>query len=220
MSYILKAIRKAEQERRLRQSPGLHVPEPGGRGRAGASYILFALLVVNLVAVSVLLYFQFFRTQAPPAATSVSEAARVVALEAPEATELPSTQPPAAAKSGAAALPTPDAKAEQVDPGAAPIPEPALDPPASKPSCEPQEAAERTLESASEREMRKVLEYPGLSLSLHYYTTEPQRRMVRINGTLFHVGEAVSEDVVVGDILPEGVLLIIDSEPVLLQSGR
>jgi general secretion pathway protein B len=50
------------------------------------------------------------------------------------------------------------------------------------------------------RELRRRL--PDLTISLHFFSANPARRMVRINNRLLYEGEAVTDGLVVHEITP------------------
>ena len=55
------------------------------------------------------------------------------------------------------------------------------------------------------QELRSRL--PQLEVSLHFYSSDPARRMVRIDGRLLHEGEAVAEGLTVHEITPEKTII-------------
>ncbi len=55
------------------------------------------------------------------------------------------------------------------------------------------------------RELRNRI--PDLAMSMHYYTTNPDRRLVRINNQLLHEDDWVDQDLQVIEITPSGVTL-------------
>lgn len=48
---------------------------------------------------------------------------------------------------------------------------------------------------------------PRLTMSMHFYTTNPDRRLVRINNYLLHEGDWVNPDLQVVEITPTGATL-------------
>ena len=73
-------------------------------------------------------------------------------------------------------------------------------PPASKPARRPVYTL-KELPSAIRDEI------PPLTLSLHYYTTAPASRLVRLNGQLLREGDSLNAEIKVAAITPSGVIL-------------
>ena len=48
---------------------------------------------------------------------------------------------------------------------------------------------------------------PRLAMSMHYYISDPARRMVRINNLLLHEGDWISNDLQVVEITATGATL-------------
>ena len=82
-----------------------------------------------------------------------------------------------------------------------------------EPDVEPRDLDEPPLEPISthplyldlSRELRERL--PRLTMSMHFYTTTPKSRLVRINNHLLHEDEWVNQDLQVVEITPTGVTL-------------
>ncbi len=49
-------------------------------------------------------------------------------------------------------------------------------------------------------------ELPELNISLHYYTTDPAARMIRLNGLILREGQAFNERLVLQEITSSGVI--------------
>jgi general secretion pathway protein B len=98
-------------------------------------------------------------------------------------------------------------------PAAAPVPAPVPVKPAHKTAQAPQQATSETAEPPTSlptyndlsRELRERL--PLLDISLHFFSTTPKRRMVRINGRLLHQGEAVADGLAIHEITASATIL-------------
>ncbi len=82
-----------------------------------------------------------------------------------------------------------------------------------EPAVEPREIDKQPLEPISalplylnlSRELRDRM--PRLTMSMHFYTTNPDRRLVRINNHLLHEDDWVNRDLQVIEITPTGATL-------------
>ncbi|MEJ2519321.1 MAG: general secretion pathway protein GspB [Desulfuromonadales bacterium] len=77
--------------------------------------------------------------------------------------------------------------------------------PTVEPSKRPEPLNDMPRYSDLSRELRSRL--PELAMSMHFYTDNPARRLVRINGRLLHQGENLNQDLEVVEITPEGAVL-------------
>ncbi len=184
MSYILDALKKAEEERRKGEVPGLevlHEPAPV-TGRRGHAFLLVLAAVSAAVAASLLF-------------TKLDQ----------DAPEIPAPPRPRAAEAVTAmrfsrpAVPTADTTAAD-NPTVAPqaqAPEP------SPPPAAPAETALPEL-SALPETMRAAL--PEITISAHFYSDDPGSRMASVNGRIVHEGDQAAGGLTVRRITPDGVI--------------
>ncbi|QQS53484.1 MAG: general secretion pathway protein GspB [Candidatus Competibacteraceae bacterium] len=213
MSYILDALRKAEQERHLGQPPALTAAPPLTESRR--SRFWYGLTVLGLGLNALLLAFFLGRSQPAPQPSSVAAPSVAVPAATPAPRSLPSTSA-ASEKEGAPAVSrkepvgqtvesespsrppvAPDSREQRqkpsrptVTPGSvtvAPIPE--LAPPPD------------TLPAADRRGL------PALNLDIHIYSADPDKRFVVINGRHYREGERLSEGPVLESVVRDGAIL-------------
>lgn len=148
----------------------------------------------------------------------------------------------AAAPSQPSAVPSPPVEPEVVEvavgeplvPSAAAVPAPAkaVEGPAPAPRAESPAAAPARPKTASAApaadaypplselpgNVRSGL--PGLELQLHFFTPEPERRLVRLNGLNLREGDRGGEGLIIVEITPDGVKLAHGGVRFFLPAGR
>ena len=228
MSYILEALKKADQDRDIGAVPGIATPHeverPRGRSRRWL-WIISALLIVNVVLVVMLLKDRF--AEAPDTAEVVPERpAAPVSLQPP-----PTRQ---AGEAGIGALPSqeqrvPTGGQRMLSSGdSATLPEPA-EPRESRPLSRPEEnidtrpepkAAEQgatRLQSWYElpSEFRSGLTLPRLDL--HVYSDDPQSRFILVSLKKYREGERLESGLLLEEVLPEGMVMSYRGERFLVE---
>lgn len=68
------------------------------------------------------------------------------------------------------------------------------------------------------REMRERM--PRLAMSMHFYNSDPDRRLVRINDRLLHEGDPVTRELELVEISPTGVILDFQGQIFELPGAR
>lgn len=201
MSYILEALKKADQERNRGAVPDLRASHRMAGGRR--DYRRLALVLVLLfLGVQALLLFLYLRGS--PSAP--------VALE-----ELPSSRD--------VAPPTrPAALAARDAPEADPTPAIVLAPPSASTPRVKQVPSPAVRESASEETPAYSIDpwqqgsaavqqlATGLSLDVHVYAEQPEQRFVLINMNRYREGDRLKEGAVLERITPQGVVLSYQGE--------
>jgi general secretion pathway protein B len=222
MSYILDALKKAEQERKRGKAPDLmdnhgYAPQ-GPRKRLW----LYALLVVFVIVAGGLgwylghdepstdaLPFQSSRTQAVPDihAPQPQPQPQQATQAATPSTELPTAakQKPIAEDAGRVTETVQTVKPSQPQritkerlPAAqaeqsGPAPEKKPDPNKVYTISELPDSASKGL--------------PAFAISTHIYSAEPTERLASINGNIGHEGQEIIPGIVLVSVLPDGVLL-------------
>ncbi len=207
MSYILEALKKAEQQRELGQVPGIasdHDADIRGARRYG---LWIFMLVINLTILALIL---FFWLRPEPAITRSSDSALtgepVVALPAParlgpraHERELESfgTAHPAAATDSFQAT-EPQQPLRQVDPvNFSPV----------KPT------ATTELPVWPQIPEKLLAELSGeLRLDVHVYSEVPEGRFVLINLAKYKEGERLPDGPLIDEIYPQGVILSLQGQ--------
>lgn len=185
MSFVLDALRKSEHERQRQLGPGI-AELPAARPERRPPWALLAivlLVVLNVAVLGVLLL-----RDAPPAEPAGVPA---TAMEAPAIIAPPVTPPPATP--AIASLTEVRPLLEEPQPAAEAVaPPPAPDP---------------TLVPIAELPATATAGLPQLSMDLHVYTDDPQRRAVFINGRRYQQGGVLTEGPTLREITREGAIL-------------
>ncbi|MDH3871748.1 MAG: general secretion pathway protein GspB [Gammaproteobacteria bacterium] len=231
MSYILEALRKADQERSAGAVPDLESTHPAARPAQRSFrwvWILVALLVVN-GALMVLLATRDTGTAVPrQAASPVTGPARQTAASTPAA--VASAVPVDRAATPAVSVPKTVLPQDRPAPPAPVMPPVTAIIPAGKPAARtpvvpaapgkappqvasaplqapppPPQASKQELDDWEELslEFRSGLEMPRLDV--HVYDADPQRRFVLINLRKYRAGDRLESGAVVEEILPDGI---------------
>jgi len=215
MSYILDALRKSDQQRRLGLVPGLPPLPPTMLARPGPALLPYALL--GLAAVLVVgMAIAWLRPWPQPAAQvpALALAAAATPLQ-PE----PPARPPAtaaalvsASPAPAAAVPLPAAMpplprqpAARVETRArAPAPAVAAVDPAGKQAAVPALQAPVMALVDLPQSIRQQL--PPLAVAVHAYSGTARDRLVSINGRMLREGDLLAPDLRLDQITPDGMV--------------
>ncbi|MDG4553287.1 MAG: general secretion pathway protein GspB [Candidatus Competibacter sp.] len=208
MSYILDALRKAEQERHLGQPPTLTTAPP--ETEPARNRFWYGLTILGLGLNAVLLAFLLGGFRLMPQASPVA----IPSPSVPSAPLAPRPLPPASEVS------------EGIGPPAAPRKEPAsqameFEPslparaPASRerpPEPAPPTAAPSPVASASAPELETLSAdarrgIPAFNLDIHVYSADADKRFVVINGRHYREGERLSEGPVLENVVRDGAIL-------------
>ena len=238
MSFILEALKKAEEERR-QGAPDTAAAVAGGKEprpsrRRGLFLILILVLLVNAGLLAWWLHPWAERRPGPKAPTAVTAkldadtppvAPMPAAAAAPQPAVSAATPSPPAAEPASApervkgpaptgptatsmtpASPAAASPADQAAPAVNPAPAPIAMPEEKPRPAEPARAAVAKVPAYRELSQAERDRLPEIDLQLHYYTTDAERRLVRINGANLHQGET-SGPLSVEEIRPDGVVL-------------
>jgi len=222
MSYILDALRKAEQERHLGQAPNpIAAPLPVQPSGKQLWLWLGAGLGLGLNA-ALLIYFLTRPPAATPPAPATSATAPAPASPRPQATAptpatpaRPEVAAPAAIPEPPVAQPTPSRKnptgkpapAEDLrQPVAANPPRRQEPPPKATPGPSVMIGPEPPpLLDALPADARRG--FPSLNLDIHVYSADAGKRFVVINGQRYREGDAIGQGAVLESVTPNGALL-------------
>jgi general secretion pathway protein B len=204
MSYILEALKKAQAERQLGNSPTIHAPTLQASGPASVTARFskpMLLSVVAMAAVIGVLLVLVWRTP-EPASAPVAAAPAPVAAAAPATapvsaapTPLPAPVadlPPSVANLARASTPAP---APQPVVAAAPTPPPA----AAKPAVAPEEPVVN-LRDLPEPIQRSI---PPVTVGGYIYSKNAADRLLLVDKILRHEGEEVAPGLVLEKLQPK-----------------
>ena len=203
MSYILEALRKADQERSAGSVPDLEAVHETSSPTSGSSrwiWVLGVILAVNALVLAVLLY---DRRDEPAPVVEVSPPPEKQAVREPP--------PPAVAvnKPAPVAAPAPKPVSKPAAAPVAPSPVASAPPVAAKPVSKVQPAAAPDTGSGVPYLEDMSLEFRGSfdmpRLDVHVYDSDPQRRFLLIELKKYREGDTLASGAVIEEILPEGV---------------
>lgn len=195
MSYILEALRKAERERSLGQTPDLRTLHnaPVALRRRLWPWLLTVALLLN-VAVLALLWLPGRESALTVPAPAASAPPAVITPPVPVPAPAPvAVLPPAPVLPAPAPAPSPAPRLSQQE--SAPVPSPA-----------PLPLSSSTL--------------PPLNLDVHVYSEQPDKRFVLINGRRYREGDWLDAGPLVERIVAGGVLLRHKSRQFMLPVPR
>lgn len=193
MSYILDALRKSEQQRKLVRDLKLEQPASGDAPPPRRPWwpVAVVLLVAGAAGVGAFLALQ---PNAPPP------------VVVPATPEPASTPQPASAAPPPAPVVTPAGDsgpirdlAKQAQPPAPPVPAALA---AARAQPDPQ-----TVPFLREMPGEFVRSVPELTVNIHVYSPDPAQRVLYINNRQVREGEAVADGVYVESIVADGVVL-------------
>jgi general secretion pathway protein B len=211
MSFILDALKKSETERQRADTPALYEMKmaPARRGVAVWLIVLAALLVINVVVLSVVLL-----RGTHGAAPQIDANSPVT--PAPAAIPPPLAAPPSPTQMSAA--PAPVTQTADAGTGAAAAAAdddtPAAEPPRALPGATGQNGVSRgsgadTVDIPTYEQAASVpgADLPQLKLDLHAYASAPSDRFVFLNMLNLKEGQTSPAGVRVESITPDGAIL-------------
>ncbi len=224
MSYILEALKKAQAERQLGDTPTIHAPQPAQAARAPAGNgrkPLLAGLGIGALVVAVggalLLWRQALApATAPAVATVAAQPSAPAAAAAPAAVRTLEVSapppPPAVAPHPAAAAPHGREGGASTPAAPARVAAAAAAPPASAPAPQP---PPRTTAPAPEdslpflQQLPEPLrsEVPRVAFGGYMYSANPADRLLLVDKTLRHEGEEVAPGLVLEKLLPRAAVM-------------
>jgi general secretion pathway protein B len=203
MSYILDALRKSEQQRKLVRDLKLeHGPDAAAPPARRPAWPL-ALAALALLGTGIGAYLALQRPSPPPPAPAVAPA------PGPEAA--PAAIPEAASTPGVPPVPTVVPRRDPSGP-IADLAEhartaPTLPPAAPGTAAPPARTAPARVPFLRETPADFARTIPELSVNIHVYTPDPAQRVLYINNKLVREGEAVADGIYVEAIVADGVVL-------------
>jgi general secretion pathway protein B len=213
MSYILEALKKADQERTLGSVPDLETPHWGVR-RTARNYrwvwIVVALLLVNGVLLAFLLGRTTPEDEMPahqPVAESTLSDPVVPVTPVPGAGTTVVTRPREVIQPAPVSTPVqPSTVTQAAAPDTSPVtaPSPA---PASGAQTRPASPGRQGTQLWSDLplEFRSTFQLPHIDV--HVYADQPARRFILVDLQKYREGDTLESGAVIEEILPQGLLL-------------
>jgi general secretion pathway protein B len=201
MSYILEALKKADQERSRGAVPDLRASHRVAGGRRDYRRLVLVLVLLFL-GVQALLLFLYLRESPslPPAPVALEEPPS--ATPSTSSVALPARDAPVPDPTPAIVLAPPSAPTPRVKQA----PSPAGREPASEEtpvySIDPWQRGSAAVQQLA----------AGLSLDVHVYAEQPAQRFVLINMNRYREGDRLKEGAVLERITPQGVVLSYQGE--------
>lgn len=240
MSYILEALRRAERERHLGQTPSVDALNPVSPARRGPALRLPPLrLLLATASALLLLAAAGVLWKRMPATPPPETAVPVASVAAPAPVANPST--PAAATPAAPAEPELPAiengavmSLDDVEApfGSAEAPGPVIDDSApvdaapEMPAPTARAPARRPVVAAPEAPLLKDMspayraQFPAFGLDVHVYDEDAARRWIMVGGRRYREGDALAAGPRIIEILAEGVIYEHGGQRVLLPLAR
>lgn len=200
MSYILDALKKADQQRRRAETPTLRsAPEIALETRKTSAW-RYAVLALVLIGIGTLVGWLQTRQSSDRSgnqtvASTMTPPSRVVPQAPPTqlSPAMPSTPaPPLPLPSAMPTRPVPHASARAAQPDAAPA------------AVEPQQGRIFAMD-ALPLPVRQSL--PEMTVSLHAWSAAPKSRLVSINNKVLHEGDSPAAGVTLEEITPDGMIM-------------
>jgi len=207
MSYILDALKKADQERTLGEVPDLEAAHWGER-RAGRSYRwiwgIVALLVVNGVLLALLVGRDADDEAVPPASPDAAAQLPVEPQARTGSRAVENPRLPMRPRAAVPVQPTPMRPAAPANRTSAPAPAPATMP--VSPPPQPQaDASDVASWDELPLEFRSRMTLPHLDV--HVYSDEPRRRFILVDLLKYREGDTLENGAVLEEILPDSIQL-------------
>ncbi len=209
MSFILDALKKSEENRTgdLSRQPGRHVLSPGRPARRR-----WALLLICILVPVVSLVLGWWLGSKPQG--TVPQPAELVDQQQPVqmAPPVAASRPPVTEAGPPTKIPEPVMdQAQTAPPLSAPVPQKLQEEvPVSQPvivtetpSVTPRPQSPPEFDSLPPSLRGEI---PALDVSLHFYSPDRARRMVRINGQILHEHEFVADNLTIEEIRESSTL--------------
>jgi general secretion pathway protein B len=218
MSYILDALRKADQQRRRGAAPTLLTLQPSAVVRKRPAYLKYGLLAVVLIGAGVVIGWlrPWQAQQVVPASVAVkpieSKPIEPKPIEARPLESKPGQPAPAASESPAqptAELPAPAKPQADGLPSAAtaPVPGRAAAPPERRVDIAAADAAGETVIAIEKLPLSIREGLPKMTVSVHAYSDTPEKRLVGIGSRILREGDYVVPGLQLEEITPDGMIL-------------
>ena len=203
MSYILEALKKAQAERQLGDTPTIHAPQAAAPAPATAAASRKPLLVglgagaLVVVAGALVLWRQ---TPAPaPKAVAQADAVRPQPVPAPRTETLVVSAPPAPA-------PAP-VRERAPTPGPAPAPSRPAPAPVAAPPAVARAAPEDSLPFLQQLPDAQQRDIPRVTFGGYMYSANAADRLLIVDKALRHEGEEVAPGLVLEKLLPKAAVM-------------
>lgn len=216
MSYILDALRKADQQRRRGAAPTLLTLQPSAVVRKRPAYLPYGLLAVVLVAAGIVIgWLRPWHTEQTVSPTPESIAVASIESKSLESKPLESTaRQPVPAQPAMPATPTPGLPApakpqtEGVPSAAnAPVSGTAAAPPEQRVDIAAADAAGETVIAMEKLPISIQQDLPKMTISVHAYSDTPAKRLIGFGSRVLREGDYVVPGLKLEEITLDGMIL-------------
>lgn len=199
MSYILDALRKAEQERHLRQPPNLLVSPPPIQPTRQRLWLWLGLGLGLGFNIALLAYFLI-----QPQPKSIERTASAAIPEPPVAE--PASAPPPSAVSRKTPI-SPPPPAEPLHPSITANPERPRKPSSKSMSGPSVTIGPEPIPTLDALPASVRHNFPTLNLDIHVYSPDADKRFVVVNGRRHREGDLIDDGVVLETVTLDGAIL-------------
>lgn len=204
MSYILDALKKADQQRQHAQPPTLRTAPQIVPEQKKSPAWRYAALGIVLVVVATLAGWLQSRTPAQhEKAPRDTDATTLAAARTPTPQRAPAPVPTLPAPE----LPLPEAGPHAPATRAFARPQRPAVLPAQTPEATAAQAPQARVLAMDELPLPVRQALPALTVSLHAWSATPRSRLVSINNQLMHEGDSPAAGVTLEEITPDGMIL-------------
>ncbi len=209
MSYILDALRKSDQQRRLGAVPTLSTVSAASAAPARSALPVYGSIGTILIAIGIAIGWLRPWHPDPPAVIAAVAPIPIAApaQAAPTAAPSPRNEPPTAAPAAPViASPPPRRKVSIATQGkthnapvaavATPVPQ----------GGKADEAPQQPPLAGSDLPLSNPQDFPRMTVAVHAYSARPQDRLVSINDRLLREGDALAPDLKLEQITPDGMI--------------
>lgn len=215
MSYILDALRKADQQRRRGAAPTLLTLQPSAVARKRPAYLKYGMLAVVLIGAGIVIgWLRPWQTGRAVPAKPETVAVRPIESKPIDAKPLESkpgqsasvqsempTQPNQ--ESSAPAKPRTDGLPSEAN---APVPGRAATPPEQRVDIAAADAAGETVVAMEKLPSLILQELPKMTILVHAYSDTPAKRLVGIGSRILREGDNVAPGLQLEEITPDGMI--------------
>lgn len=207
MSYILEALKKSDQERKLGEVPRLDTIQRAGENETAkpARTWMVPVLLINTLSIAVLLGYLVLRSPEAPGPRHATEDGPASTIETPRMAATSQESPPPTESAVTLPLPEPEITLKEPTPTTT----------VSSTTDDTTIAADDPANFSKTGPVPWLSELPASvreqitppKLEIHVYSESPGRRFVMIGGRQYHEGDRLPGELRLEEITPTGAVL-------------